>query len=113
MWLYDLFLVLFGVGLGVFAADPIKNLFTGRWKEQKKQQHRVALLSYLREQEGKTFSREELNEKVFRGKKAEAEVEKLLQETAESTLIYAVEKRGERLWTFDRSAYDKNKHKFQ
>lgn len=65
--LYDLFLVVFGIVLGVIVSDPLKKLFTGKYKEEARQRKRVKLLIYLREHV-KKHTTEELARHVFFGK---------------------------------------------
>lgn len=85
---YDLILVLFGMTLGVFAADPIKKLFTGKYKEEARQKKRVKLLLYLREEkQGKPASTEEMAANVFNGKIDAKEIETYLTYIEEAGLI--------------------------
>lgn len=85
---YDLILVLFGMTLGVFAADPIKKLFTGKYKEEARQKKRVKLLLYLREEKkGKSATTGEMVDHVFKGKVDPKEVNAYLSYIAEAGLI--------------------------
>ncbi|MGJ9385631.1 hypothetical protein [Salipaludibacillus sp. CF4.18] len=64
--LYDLFLVMIGIVLGVFISDPLKNIVTGKYKEDARQKKRVKLLIHIRENNTKTYpTTTELAEKVF------------------------------------------------
>lgn len=85
---YDLILVLFGMTLGVFAADPIKKLFTGKYKEEARQKKRVKLLLYLREEkQGKPATTKEMAENVFHGKVDVKDIEAYLTYIEEAGLI--------------------------
>lgn len=88
---YDLILVLFGMTLGVFAADPIKKLFTGKYKEEARQKKRVKLLLYLREEKkGKPATTEDMVNHVFSNKVDSKEVNAYLTYIAEAGLIKQV-----------------------
>ena len=84
--LYDLFLVVFGIVLGVIASDPLKKLFTGKYKEEARQKKRVKLLLYIRENKLNSTT-EELAEEVFAGKLDINVVGKLLKEIEDIGLI--------------------------
>ncbi|MFC4735435.1 hypothetical protein ACFO4L_02445 [Bacillus daqingensis] len=88
MWINDLILVLIGFALGIVSAGPLKNIWTGKWKEDARQNKRVKLLSALQQEAGYGFTAEELNQRVFNRKLDEADVIELLKEIAESNLIY-------------------------
>lgn len=89
--LYDLFLVTFGIVLGVIASEPLKKLFTGKYKEESRQKKRVQLLLYIRENKSKADpTTEELAKLVFGGKLGINQVYRLLQEIAETGLIQEV-----------------------
>lgn len=83
----DLFLVVFGIVLGVIASDPLKKLFTGKYKEEVRQKKRVKLLLAIRETPSRASTTEELAEKVFSGKLDIKLVDKLLREVEEIGLI--------------------------
>lgn len=86
--LYDLFLVMFGIVLGVIVSDPLKKLFTGKYKEETRQKKRVKLLLYIREKNPKDApTTEELAERVFSGKIDINTVNELLKEIEEIGLI--------------------------
>lgn len=112
MWIYDLFLVLFGIVIGVVAADPLKKIFTGKYRADKAQRKRVLLLSNLRKSPMEKKTAEQLNQEVFQGKEKEETVNQLLQEVSESGLIYSLTRHGKTHWIFNQETYDKNKHKF-
>ncbi|WP_368506108.1 hypothetical protein AB3N04_19875 [Alkalihalophilus sp. As8PL] len=96
MILYDLILVVFGIVLGVFIAEPLKNIFTGKHKEEARQKKRVKLLLAIRENKTKIPpTTEELAEKVFSGKLDIKAVEKLLKEVEDTGLIKGVSSKGE------------------
>ncbi|GAE28126.1 hypothetical protein JCM9140_4321 [Halalkalibacter wakoensis JCM 9140] len=84
--LYDLFLVVFGIVLGVMVSDPLKKLFTGKYKEEARQRKRVKLLIYMREYV-KKHTTEELAQHVFLGKIDIATVKQLLIDIEETGLI--------------------------
>lgn len=112
MWVYDLFLVLFGIVIGVAAAAPLKNLFSGKYRKNKIQRKRVQLLTQLRKNPEDKKTAGQLNTEVFHEKEKEEVVEQLLQEIAETELIYSKERHGKIYWKFDQKAYNRNKHKF-
>ncbi|MDG5787103.1 hypothetical protein QA612_06325 [Evansella sp. AB-P1] len=88
MFLYDLFLVVIGIVLGIIVKDPLKNIITGKYKEDARQKKRVKLLLYIRENKGKNNpTTEELAEKVFLGKLDTSTVQQLLKEIEEIGLI--------------------------
>ncbi|WP_232735693.1 hypothetical protein [Alteribacter populi] len=89
--LYDLFLVIFGIILGVIVSDPLKKIITGKYKEEMRQKKRVKLLLYIRENKTNVASTtEELAERVFAGKLDINTVNKLLKEIEEIGLIKAI-----------------------
>ncbi|MDT8861387.1 hypothetical protein N0O92_14290 [Alkalihalobacillus sp. MEB130] len=90
--LYDLFLVVFGIILGVIVSDPLKKLYTGKYKEEARQKKRVKLLLQIRENQPKEpFTTEALTEKVFSGKLDVETVYTLLKEIEEFGLIKGME----------------------
>lgn len=94
--LYHLFLVIFGIILGMVAKDPLKNLVTGKYKEDARQKKRVKLLLYIRERDPKKApTTEELAENVFEGKLAVDAVTELLKEIEALGLIKEVANRGQ------------------
>ncbi|AOM83465.1 hypothetical protein [Salisediminibacterium beveridgei] len=101
---YDLILVLFGMTLGVFAAEPIKKLFTGKYQEEARQKKRVKLLLYLREEKnGKSATTGEMVKNVFSNKADPVEVNTYLSYIAEAGLIKQVNNSddpNEKSWKF-------------
>ncbi|WP_199228105.1 hypothetical protein [Salipaludibacillus keqinensis] len=96
MILYDFFLVAVGIFIGVIAADPMKKLFTGGYKEEAKQKKRVKLLLYLRETaKNEKVTTEELCEHVFRGKEDMNLVHRLLKDIEATGLIKGLEVKGD------------------
>lgn len=94
--LYDLFLVIFGIVLGVFASDPLKKLFTGKYKVEKRQKKRVKLLVSIRESgPKKNLTTEELAAKVFSTKVDVETVYELLEEIKQFGLVKEVRNRDE------------------
>ena len=89
--IYDLFLVTFGIVLGVIASDPLKKIFTGKYKEEARQKKRVKLLVYIRQSQTKSgVTTEELAEKVFSNKIDIKTTYELLREIEEIGLIKAI-----------------------
>ncbi|WP_235715030.1 hypothetical protein [Halalkalibacter akibai] len=95
MILYDLFLVLFGIILGVIVSEPLKKLFTGKYKEEERQKKRVKLLLYVRENQTETLTTEKLANAVFGGKLDISLVNKLLKEIEEIGLIKGIPPKSE------------------
>ncbi|WP_216829747.1 hypothetical protein [Alkalihalobacterium elongatum] len=94
--LYDLFLVLFGLILGILVSDPLKKLFTGKYKEEARQKKRVKLLVYIRQNSSKLGPTiEELTEKVFSNKLDMETVSQLLKEIEAHGLIKRVTHKGQ------------------
>ncbi|WNF38588.1 hypothetical protein RJD24_09265 [Bacillaceae bacterium IKA-2] len=94
--LYDLILVVFGMVLGIIVSDPLKKLFTGKFKEEARQKKRVQLLLYIRENNTKIApTTEELSEKVFTGKNDINSVSKLLKEIEKTGLIKGIVNKGQ------------------
>ncbi|UCZ55231.1 hypothetical protein LGQ02_03750 [Bacillus shivajii] len=105
--LYDLFLVLIGIVLGMIVKDPLKNLVTGKYKEDARQKKRVKLLLYIRGNKTKDHpTTEEMAENVFSGKLDIRTVTKLLQEVEETGLIRGVTNRdqdeGKTKWIYQK-----------
>ncbi|SDN22726.1 hypothetical protein [Alkalicoccus daliensis] len=113
MWIYDLFLVLFGMTIGVIAAEPLKKIFTGKYTQDKMQQKRVKLLTHLRKNPGRKKSTEALNTEIFNGKEKDDRIYQLLKDIEETKLIRSTEKQNTMYWQFDQKEYEKNKHKFR
>lgn len=90
MILYDLFLIVFGIVLGVIVSEPLKKLFTGKYKEEERQKKRVKLLLYVRENKENAPTTEELARNVFAGKLDISLVSKLLEEIEEIGFIKGV-----------------------
>ncbi|NJP38796.1 hypothetical protein [Alkalicoccus luteus] len=109
MWLYDLILVLIGFGLGIVSAGPLKNMFSGKWREDARQKKRVKLLSFLQQSSGKGYTAAELNQIVFKEKLNADDVDKLLSEIAESALIYNKSNR----WYFADDVYRKHQKHYR
>ncbi|QKS72947.1 hypothetical protein FLK61_40835 [Paenalkalicoccus suaedae] len=113
--LYDFFLVAFGIIIGVLAADPLKKLFTGKYKEEKRQKNRVKLLVHLRKS-SKRLTTEELREQVFANKISVEEIHTYLTNVKDSGLLVHYPSKDNRMeqdkWQFDQKTYDKNKAKF-
>lgn len=112
MWVYDLFLVIFGITIGVIAAEPIKKIAKGSYKDEKLQRKRVKLLTNLRQDPAQKKSTAQLNLEVFGGKESEEKIIYLLKEIKESELIRSTERGSVIYWQFDQKVYDRNKHKF-
>ncbi|WP_078551739.1 hypothetical protein [Bacillus alkalicellulosilyticus] len=96
--LYDLFLIVFGIILGMIAKDPLKKIVTGKYKEEARQKKRVKLLIYIRENSAKTApTTEELAEKVFSGKLDISLVNELLLEIEQFNLIKSIPSKNQDL----------------
>ncbi|SES42521.1 hypothetical protein [Salipaludibacillus aurantiacus] len=109
MVIYDLLLIITGIIIGVIAADPLKKLFTGGYKEEKRQKKRVKLLLYLREE----ASREKLTapvlaDKVFKGKEDGETVHQLLEEIEKTGFIKSL-KTGDNDWKKQKWFFNKKK----
>ncbi|MCR6110100.1 hypothetical protein HXA35_07150 [Bacillus sp. A301a_S52] len=106
MILYDFLLVTIGIFIGVIAADPLKKLFTGQYKEDIRQKKRVKLLLYLREEaKGRKVATRELCDAVFKGKENIDTVYKLLKDIEETGLIKSVSATAnieEEKWVFNK-----------
>ncbi|ADU28845.1 hypothetical protein [Evansella cellulosilytica] len=87
--LYDLILVVFGMILGVMIKDPLKNIFTGKYKENARQKKRVKLLVSIRGSE-KPLTTEELAQNVFNSKLKIVEVHQLLRDIEEIGFIKGI-----------------------
>ncbi len=75
--------------------DPLKNLVTGKFKEDARQKKRVKLLLHIRQNEKTHFTTEDLAQKVFAGKLDTANVSKLLKDIEETGLIKGVVSRDQ------------------
>ncbi|WP_444684315.1 hypothetical protein [Alkalicoccus luteus] len=109
MWINDLILVLIGFALGIVSAGPLKNIVTGKWKEDARQNKRVKLLSALQQEAVYGFTAEELNQRVFNRKLDEADVIELLKEIAESNLIYYKANK----WYFSENTHRKHQQHYR
>jgi len=111
MILYDLFLVIMGIFIGVIARDPIKKLFTGGYKEDMRQKKRVKLFLFLREEAvNKKLTTSELADKVFAGKEKEQDVQSLLEEIEKFGLIKSISKSSgdTKMWFYKKSGNKNN-----
>ncbi|GEL08201.1 hypothetical protein [Salisediminibacterium halotolerans] len=114
MILYDFLLVVIGITIGVIAAEPLKKLFTGAYKEDRRQQKRVKLLVHLRQlASGEKRTTKQLNEAVFRNKESDEAVHSYLAYIEESGLIRRNPAKNGHLsedaWTFDQKAYERGR----
>lgn len=111
MVLYDLLLIMVGIFIGVVAADPLKKLFTGGYKEEMRQKKRVKLLLYLREEaKNDKPTAEQLNQLVFKGKEKTETVLSLLKDIEETGLITNISSQsGEKRWYCTKKAYTQSR----
>ncbi|WP_078427782.1 hypothetical protein [Alkalihalobacterium alkalinitrilicum] len=108
--LYDLFLVVFGLILGILVSDPLKKLFNGKYKEEARQKKRVKLLVYIRKNSSKAGpTTEELAEKVFANKVDMDTVKQLLKDVEDTGLIKRIVHKGQEeektRWVFTDKKY--------
>ncbi|MDE5415144.1 hypothetical protein [Alkalihalobacterium chitinilyticum] len=94
--LYDLFLVMFGLILGIIVKDPLFKIFTGKYKEEARQKKRVKLLVYIRKHGANVGpTTEELAQKVFSNKVDTETVKQLLKDIEDTGLIKRVGHKGQ------------------